>query len=87
MIPTRQACIKCGKRMAIDYYASLWSEVVHEKWVDSILCIDCYAEMGDERGIAWEEGLTMTPVSLVSQHRFVADLLDEQGTIDRLEDV
>ena len=71
MIPTRQSCAQCHQRMSIDYHADLWPEVVHPKWRDSILCIDCFAEMGDERNIAWEEGLEIMAItSLRSQHDF-----------------
>ena len=75
-VPTRQSCAQCHKRMFIDYHADnqIWADVVGI-WAASILCLDCFAEMGDERGITWEEGLEiLAVVSLATHHVFIRGL-------------
>lgn len=67
--PTRQSCAQCHKRMSIDFHADdeTWERVAGI-WANSILCLDCYAEMGDERGIAWEFGLEFMSVVSLATH-------------------
>ena len=80
MRPTRQSCGQCHKRMSIDYYSPFWDKVVHPNRRNDILCLDCFAEMGDERNVAWEAGLRfLTITSLRSQHDFQAEQETSSG--------
>lgn len=36
--------------------------------MDSILCIMCFAALGDEKHVAWEKGIEFYPVSYATHH-------------------
>jgi hypothetical protein len=63
--PTRQTCARCVRISPYDFHSPIWREVAGP-WLDDILCVMCFAVLGDERGLRWEEGLTITPCSLVA---------------------
>lgn len=68
-IPTREYCNRCSHISAIGFYSPLWEEVAGQCWESSTLCIQCFAVLGDERGIVWEDGLELFPLSLVTHLR------------------
>ncbi len=72
-LPTRQTCARCHRISLFDFHSPMWKEVAGP-WSDDILCLMCFAVLGDERGLRWEEGLTITPCSLVSHLEFAAAL-------------
>ncbi len=61
--PTRQTCARCVRISPYDFHSPLWKEVAGP-WSDDILCVMCFAILGDERGLEWEEGIEFYPVSL-----------------------
>lgn len=64
---TREFCPRCTRISAIGFYSPLWDQVAG-RWKHSTLCIACFASLGDEQAIRWEEGLEFCPVSLVTHH-------------------
>ncbi len=63
---TREYCNRCQDISLIGFSSLLWKEVAGPRWENSTLCIRCFGVLGDERGIAWEEGLELFPLSLVN---------------------
>ena len=63
---TREFCQRCQGLSAVGFMAPLWFEVAGRHWCNSILCIVCFAILGDEKGIAWEVGIEFYPVSYVT---------------------
>ena len=64
--PTREYCKRCGRISLVTFHSPIWKEVAGPVWEHSCMCVMCFGILGDERGIAWEEGLTMYPLSLVT---------------------
>ena len=64
--PTRETCHRCCRISPVGFHSPLWEQVAGEHWRLGILCVACFAALGDERGIAWEQGMKFYPVSLVS---------------------
>lgn len=60
---TREFCQRCHQVSPIGFFSPIWKRVAG-RWADSILCIACFAALGDERFITWECGLKLFPVSL-----------------------
>lgn len=54
----------------VGFHASseAWTAVAGNHWEHSILCIMCFAALGDEKHIEWEEGITFYPVSYATHH-------------------
>ena len=67
-LPTREQCAKCGRR-GFGFHSPLWHGVAGERWANSPLCLPCFAELGDERGLDWGQGLEIHVVSLVRQRK------------------
>lgn len=67
---TREICQRCHTVSAIGFHAptETWRAVAGRDWANSILCIRCFAALGDEKFIAWERGLAFYPVSYASHH-------------------
>ncbi|KKK69652.1 hypothetical protein LCGC14_2931900 [marine sediment metagenome] len=64
--PTREYCKRCGRISLVTFNSPIWEEVAGPVWEHSCMCVWCFGILGDERGIAWEEGLVMYPLSLVN---------------------
>lgn len=65
---TREICKRCQSVSAVGFDSPLWEEVAGQHWVDSILCIRCFAALGDEKHIEWEVGIELYPVSYATHH-------------------
>lgn len=68
---TREFCQRCHRLSPVGFHArdDLWSAVTAPgHWEHSILCILCFAQLGDEKHIAWEEGIEFYPVSYATHH-------------------
>jgi hypothetical protein len=67
---TREICQRCHRVSPIGFSArkDIWWKVAGRHWEHSILCIMCFAQLGDEKYIAWEEGIEFYPVSFVTNH-------------------
>jgi hypothetical protein len=68
-IPTRQFCAICGHLHKIDFRVpdSTWKAVIHPSYRNSIVCINCFMERGDEKFIQWEKSLILRPCSFHTQ--------------------
>lgn len=65
---TREFCQRCHCVSPIGFYSPLWEQVAGRHWKDSILCVMCFAQIGDEKHIVWEEGMALYPVSYATNH-------------------
>jgi hypothetical protein len=69
---TRQFCHRCNAVDRIGFLApkELWRLVAGPRWEHDILCLACFAEIGDEKGIKWDVAeLEFYPVSYVTLNR------------------
>jgi hypothetical protein len=69
---TRQFCHRCNAVDRIGFLApkELWRLVAGPRWEHDILCLACFAEIGDEKGIEWDVAeLEFYPVSYVTLDR------------------
>lgn len=64
-IPTRETCHRCHRISPVGFHSPIW-EQVSGPWANDILCVACFAVLGDERGLKWEEDLEFYPISLVT---------------------
>lgn len=80
--PTREFCQRCHRLSPIGFHArdDIWEAVAGGHWRHSILCIVCFAALGDEKHVQWEIGLEFHPVSYVTFH----DGPREGGALDGL---
>lgn len=60
---TREFCQSCNRVSPVGFHSPKWAEVAG-RWRDSILCIMCFAALGDEKNIQWERDIQLHPVSL-----------------------
>ena len=65
---TRESCNRCNRISPVGFYSPLWASVAGQRWEHDILCILCFAAIGDERHIQWEEGIEFYPVSYATHH-------------------
>ena len=76
--PTRQVCARCNRRgwgfWSPDH---IFDAVAGHTWRNSDICVFCFGQLGDEKWIAWTEGLEITPMSMRGQREFVDALTEE----------
>ncbi len=77
--PTRETCHRCCRISAVGFYSPLWRSVAGEHWRHGILCVACFAALGDERGIVWEQGMKFYPVSLRSHLAYLDEPAAAEG--------
>jgi hypothetical protein len=65
---TREFCQRCNDLSPVGFHArdDIWVRVAGEHWRWSILCLRCFAALGDEKGIRWEEGMEFYPSSFAT---------------------
>lgn len=63
---TRERCGVCQRPSPIGFHVpdDMWRRVVPDYHRQTVMCIMCFASFGDERLIAWEDGIEFYPVSL-----------------------
>jgi hypothetical protein len=69
---TREFCQRCHSVSAVGFSVrdDIWAAVAGRHWEHSILCVRCFAALGDEKHIVWEEGIEFYPVSYATHHAF-----------------
>ncbi len=67
---TREFCQRCHRVSPIGFFSppELWALVAGHQWKDSILCIMCFAQLGDEKHIHWEWDIKFYAVSYATHH-------------------
>lgn len=66
--PTRENCQQCGNR-GLGFYSPKWVEITGERYRWNKWCVVCFGKLGDEKGIAWEQGLEPQFSSLRTQRK------------------
>lgn len=63
-----ERCRFCDRVSPIDFSVpdNVWEAVVPTMFQSETLCVLCFAYFGDTRGIAWEEGMQLFPLSKVT---------------------
>lgn len=69
-LTTREFCGRCHRVSPVGFHArdDIWEAVVGRHWSNSILCIMCFAQMGDEKHVMWERDLKLYAVSYATHH-------------------
>lgn len=65
---TREICQRCHRTSPVSFRArnDIWQSVAGHEWQHSILCVVCFAQLGDEKFIVWELGIEFYPVSFAT---------------------
>lgn len=73
-LPSRERCQCCNRYSAVGFWVPnrVWDRVVPNQFHESPLCVACFADMGDERMIAWDQEIQFFPVSLATHHDVVS---------------
>lgn len=68
-LTTREHCGRCHRVSPVGFWVpnDIWRAVAG-RWLDSILCIMCFAALGDEKHVVWESGIKFYPVSYATHH-------------------
>lgn len=46
----------------------IWNAIVPEHAKNWVVCLSCFARLGDEKAIAWDDDIKLYPVSLATHH-------------------
>lgn len=67
---TREFCQRCQRISPVGFFSPtpMWEVVAGSTWRHSILCLSCFAALGDEKHARWEEGIQFFPVSYATHH-------------------
>lgn len=67
---TREICKACNQPNPVGFTVpdQIWEMVVPRHLSTSILCIACFARLGDEKFVQWETEIQLFPVSLATHH-------------------
>ncbi len=68
--PTREMCKHCLSTNAVGFHVpdEVWSAAVPEKFLNSVVCIKCFAWLADRARVQWDRDIQFYPVSLVTHH-------------------
>lgn len=85
-VTTREFCGRCHRVSPIGFHArnDIWKVVAGRHWSNSILCIMCFAQLGDEKHVEWEEEIKFYAVSYATHHAGRGRHDASQMEVDRL---
>lgn len=65
---SREICQLCFHPNPVGFRVpdDVWESVVPEGARGGVVCLNCFARLGDEQGIAWEKDIQFFPVSLAT---------------------
>lgn len=68
MMVTREICKLCyhPNRVGFNVPDYVWDAIVPEHVRSSIVCLDCFTRLGDEKHIPWDREIQFFPVSLAT---------------------
>jgi len=69
--PHRQICALCHEVSRVDFDVSneVWEFAVQKYWQNSIICLQCFTRLADERGVEWDKDIKFYPRSWISQQK------------------
>ena len=72
----REHCRHCLRVSPLGFYVPniIWQAVVGE---ETVWCLDCFARVADRKGIQWDVGLLISPVSYITS-RLADDAVKEE---------
>lgn len=75
-LPSRERCACCKRYSPVGFSVpnAIWDLVVANEFYHSILCVSCFADMGDERLVEWDTEIEFYPVSLATHARLALGL-------------
>lgn len=76
--PHRQICSLCHEVSRVDFWVpdNIWQLGLHESQWNSIVCLQCFTRLADERDVEWNRVIRFYPASRVS-HRSQLGVSDE----------
>lgn len=76
---TRELCRICLHENPVGFVVpdSIWDAVVPEDLRNSVVCLSCFASIGDDKMIDWDRDIQFFPVSRASFHAH----LKSDGTV------
>lgn len=66
--PHREICAMCHEVSRIGFHVSndIWELSTSEFYRNSILCLQCFTRLADERGVEWDKDIKFYPQSWIS---------------------
>ncbi len=66
--PHREICSRCHEVNRVGFHVpdEIWRAAVHVSEVNSILCLRCFTQLADERGVQWDREVEFFPVSWIT---------------------
>ena len=66
--PVRERCAACHHISPISFAVpdEVWNAVIHPQFVNSILCLSCFASRADEKMVRWCRDITFYPTSMAT---------------------
>lgn len=66
--PSRETCQICFRPNPVGFHVpnEIWEDSVPETLRYSVLCMNCFAALADERLVQWDERIEFYPVSAAS---------------------
>ena len=67
-LPSREWCWRCKRYSSMSFAVAneVWAQVMPERWRETPICCDCFAQMADERFVDWAAGIALFPRSAAS---------------------
>jgi len=67
-IASREICKLCWHVNAVGFQVpdAVWAEVAPAHLLSSVICLQCFTRLADEKLIAWDRAITLYPVSLAT---------------------
>lgn len=71
--PHREICSLCHEvsRIGFSVPNGIWKAVVHKKYQNDILCLQCFTRQADEKGVEWDKKIDFYPVSWITHTKII----------------
>jgi hypothetical protein len=68
--PHRQICALCNEISRVDFWVpdEIWKSALHKSQLNSIICLECFTRLADERSVEWDKEIKFYPISWTTHY-------------------
>jgi hypothetical protein len=76
----REICSLCHEvsRVGFKVPNEIWKLVVHVSQIESLICLNCFTRLADERGVEWDKDIQFYPTSRVTLDKWLNELYSKE---------
>ena len=74
--PHREICSLCYEISRVGFWVpnDVWRAAIHKHYQNSIICLQCFTRLADEKSVEWDKEIKFYPVSWITHSPFITTI-------------